>query len=246
MSAQNARERFDPAAPDLTKTLALSRRNRALRDRPGYCRFVFFSTEFLSVVAPCGPAQDRSIRLRFSPFENASNDPNAEYLSEGISEALINSLTELQQLRVIARSTAFHYKGKDVDPKKIGEDLKVATVLTGRVRQMQDALSVQVDFIDAMTGAQLWGAAYDRKISDVVAVKQAIAYEVTQKLKLKLSGEEERRLVKRDTANAEAYQSTCADVISGIGEPRMDSTRRLWNFNRRSSAIQISPSAMSD
>ena len=66
------------------------------------------------------------------PFENASNDPNAEYLSEGISEALINSLTELQQLRVIARSTAFHYKGKDVDPKQVGRELKVAAVLTGQ------------------------------------------------------------------------------------------------------------------
>ena len=124
------------------------------------------------------------------PFENASNDPSAEYLSEGISEALINSLTELQQLRVIARSTAFHYRGKDVDPRQVGRELKVAAVLTGRVRQMQDALSVQVDLVDASSGAQLWGAAYDRKISDVIAVKQAIAREVTEKLKLKLSGED--------------------------------------------------------
>src|SRR6267154_2060333 len=140
------------------------------------------------------------------PFENLSDDPNAEYLSEGISEALINSLTELHQLRVITRSTAFHYKGKDVDPRRVGRELQVATVLTGRVRQMQDALSVQVDLVDASTGAQLWGEAYDRKISDVIAVKQAIAREVTQKLKLKLSSEEQRRLVKRDSTNAEAYQ----------------------------------------
>jgi TolB-like protein/Tfp pilus assembly protein PilF len=140
------------------------------------------------------------------PFENASNDPNAEYLSEGISEALINSLAELQQLRVIARSTAFRYKGKDVDPRQIGRELQVATVLTGRVRQMQDALNVQVDLVDANTGAQLWGAGYERKISDVITVKQAIAQEVTEKLKLKLSGEEQRRLIKRDSTNAEAYQ----------------------------------------
>src|SRR3954453_1257586 len=140
------------------------------------------------------------------PFENASDDPSAEYLSEGISEALTNSLTELQQLRVIARSTAFHYRGKDVDPKQVGRELKVAAVLTGKVRQMQDALSVQVDLVDAGTGAQLWGAAYDRKVSDVIAVKQTIAREVTEKLKLKLSGEDERRLVKHDTTNAEAYQ----------------------------------------
>ena len=140
------------------------------------------------------------------PFENLSNNPDAEYLSEGISEALINSLTELQQLRVIARSTAFHYKSKDVDPRRIGRELQVATVLTGRVRQRQDALNVQVDLVDVNTGAQLWGAGYDRNISDVIAVKQAIAREVTEKLKLKLSGEEQRRLVKRDSTNAEAYQ----------------------------------------
>jgi TolB-like protein len=140
------------------------------------------------------------------PFENASNDPNTEYLSEGISEALINSLSELQQLRVIARPTAFHYRRKDVDPRQVGRELGAAAVLTGKVRQMQDALNVQVDLLDAATGAQIWGAGYDRKIADLVAVKQAIAQEVTAKLKLKLSGEEQRRLVKRDSTNAEAYQ----------------------------------------
>ena len=116
---------------------------------------------------------DKSIAVL--PFENASKDPNAEYLWEGISEALINSLTELQRLRVIARSTAFRYKGKDVDPRRVGRELKVAAVLTGRVRQSQDALSIQVVLVDAVTGAQLWGEEYVRKISDVIAVKQAVA-----------------------------------------------------------------------
>ncbi|KAF5408371.1 MAG: TPR repeat protein [Candidatus Udaeobacter sp.] len=140
------------------------------------------------------------------PFENASNEPNTEYLSEGISEALINSLSELQQLRVIARPTVFRYKPKDVDPRQVGRELGVAAVLTGKVRQMQDALKVQVDLVDAVTGAQIWGAGYDRKITDLVAIKQAIVQEVTAKLKLKLSSEEQRRLVKRDSTNAEAYQ----------------------------------------
>ena len=140
------------------------------------------------------------------PFENASKDPNAEYLSEGISEALINSLTELQRLRVVARSTAFQYKGKDVDPRRVGRELQVASVLTGRVRQSQDVLSIQVDLVDAVTGAQLWGEEYVRKISDVIAVKQAIAREVTAKLKLKLTGEEQRRLAKGDSTNTEAYR----------------------------------------
>jgi serine/threonine protein kinase/tetratricopeptide (TPR) repeat protein len=140
------------------------------------------------------------------PFENATNEPSAEYLSEGISEALINSLSELQQLRVIARPTAFRYQGKNVDPGQAGRELGVTAVLTGKVRQMQDALNVQVDLVDAATGAQIWGAGYDRKIPDLVAVKQAIAQEVTAKLKLKLSSEEQRRLVKHDSTNPEAYQ----------------------------------------
>ena len=147
---------------------------------------------------------DKSIAVL--PFENASNEPNTEYLSEGISEALINSLSELQQLRVIARPTAFRYKAKDVDPRQVGRELGVAAVLTGKVRQMQDTLNVQVDLVDAVTGVQIWGAGYNRNIADLVAVKQAIAQEVTAKLKLKLSSEEQRRLVKHDSTNAEAYQ----------------------------------------
>src|SRR6266480_708335 len=140
------------------------------------------------------------------PFENASNEPNTDYLAEGISEALINSLSELQQLRVIARPMAFRYKQKDVDPRQVGRELGVAAVLTGKVRQMQDALNVQVDLVDSVTGAEIWGAGYDRKIADLLAVKQAIAQEVAAKLKLKLSSEEQRRLIKRDSTNAEAYQ----------------------------------------
>jgi TolB-like protein/Tfp pilus assembly protein PilF len=154
--------------------------------------------------SPAAVSSAKSIAVL--PFENASNEPNTEYLSEGISEALINSLSELQQLRVIARPMAFRYKQKDVDPRQVGRELGVAAVLTGKVRQMQDALNVQVDLVDAATGAEIWGAGYDRKIKDLLAVKQAIAQEVTAKLKLKLSSEDQRRLVKRDSTNAEAYQ----------------------------------------
>jgi TolB-like protein/Tfp pilus assembly protein PilF len=138
---------------------------------------------------------------------NASNDPNTDYLSDGISESLINSLTELQQLRVIARSTAFRYKGKEVDPQQLGRELNVRAVLMGRVRQSGDALDIQVDLVDAITGAQLWGEEYERKVSDVLSVKQAISREVTEKLRLKLSGKEQQQLVKHDTTNSDAYQS---------------------------------------
>jgi TolB-like protein/Tfp pilus assembly protein PilF len=140
------------------------------------------------------------------PFQNVTNDPNLEYLSDGIAESLINSLTQLQQLKVMARATAFRFKGKDIDPQQVGRQLNVHTVLMGRVRQTGDTLNVQVDLVDAQTGAQLWGEEYERKISEVVDVKQAIAREVTEKLRLKLSGDQQQQLAKRDTTNAEAYQ----------------------------------------
>jgi len=140
------------------------------------------------------------------PFENATHNADTEYLSDGISEALINSLSELQQLKVIARSTAFRYKGKQIDPQEVGRELKVRTVLMGVVRQAGDRLNVQVDLVDAVTGAQLWGEEYERKLADVLAVKQALVREVTEKLRLKLTGEQQQRLTQRDTTNPEAYQ----------------------------------------
>jgi serine/threonine protein kinase/tetratricopeptide (TPR) repeat protein len=140
------------------------------------------------------------------PFVNEGGDANTEYLSDGISEALINSLTQLQQLRVVARSTAFRYKGREIDARVVGHDLSVKAVLTGRVRQLGETLNVQVDLVDATTGAQLWGGEYERKASDALFVKQEIAWKVMAKLRLKLSGEEQQQLVKRDTTNAEAYQ----------------------------------------
>jgi serine/threonine protein kinase/Tfp pilus assembly protein PilF len=140
------------------------------------------------------------------PLTNVSGDSSADYLSDGISEALINSLTELQQLRVIARTTAFRYKGKDVDPLAVGRELKVRAVLMGRMRQIGDTLNIQVDLVDAATGAQLWGKEYERKVSDILSVKRLIARDVTGKLRLGLSGQQQQKLSKGDTANPEAYE----------------------------------------
>ena len=152
---------------------------------------------------PTGPPE-KSIAVL--PFENAIHDADTEYLSDGIAEALINSLTELRQLKVIARSTAFRYKGKQIDPQGVGRELNVGTVLMGVVRQAGDKLNVQVDLVDATTGAQLWGQEYERKLADVLAVKQALVREVTEKLKVKLTGEQQQRLTQRDTTNPDAYQ----------------------------------------
>ena len=154
------------------------------------------------------PAGDDAIdSIAVLPLSNAGGDPNLDYLSDGVSESLINSLSQLQRLRVTARSTAFRYKGKESDPQQVGRDLNVRAVLMGRVRQMGDSLNIQVDLVDAKTGAQLWGEEYNRKLSDILAVKQDISREITDKLRLKLTGDEQKQIARRDTTNAEAYQS---------------------------------------
>ena len=109
------------------------------------------------------------------PFVNASGNPDTEYLTDGITETLINSLSQLQGVRVTARSLAFRYKGKDVDPLKAGNDLKVRTVITGRVTMRGNVLVVQSDLIDVTNGSQLWGGQYNRPIADILAVQDEIA-----------------------------------------------------------------------
>ena len=170
----------------------------------GLLAFNLFRTNPTPTPITAAPNTDKSIAVL--PFDNATGNTDTEYLSDGISEALINSLTELQQLKVIARSTAFRYKGKQIDPQGVGRELKVRTVLMGVVRQAGDRLNVQVDLVDATTGAQLWGQEYERKLADVLAVKQALVREVTEKLRLKLTGEQQQRLTQRDTTNPDAYQ----------------------------------------
>jgi serine/threonine protein kinase/Tfp pilus assembly protein PilF len=140
------------------------------------------------------------------PFENASGDPNTEYLSDGITESIINSLSHLPKLRVMARSTVFRYKGQSPDPQKVGGDLNVRTVLTGRVVQRGDLLTIGTELVDVANGWRLWGEQYNRKLSDVVEVQEEIANEISGRLRLSLTGEEKKRLRKKPTLDAQAYQ----------------------------------------
>jgi eukaryotic-like serine/threonine-protein kinase len=140
------------------------------------------------------------------PFANGSRDPNAEYLSDGITESLINSLSRLQELRVAARSTVFHYKGRDTNPQKAARDLNVRAVVTGKLTQRGDSLIVQADLVDASSGAQIWGNRYDRKLTEILAVQEEIAREISEKLQPRLTAPEKGRLGKGSTANTDAYQ----------------------------------------
>ncbi len=140
------------------------------------------------------------------PFANASADPNTEYLSDGITENLINSLSQLPKLRVVPRSRVFRYKGKETDPEKIGRELNVRAVLTGRVTQRGDSLNIQTELVDVAADSQLWGRQYNRKFSEIITVQEEIAKEVSEKLRLRPTGEEQKRLTRRYTENPEAHQ----------------------------------------
>ena len=144
--------------------------------------------------------------LAVLPLTNESGDPNMEYLSDGITESLINSFSQLPQLRVIARTTVFRFKGREVDPQKIGRDLGVDAVLTGKVIRRGDSLIVQAELVEVADGSQLWGEQYNRKPGDILAVQQDIATNIAEKSRLRLTREEQKRLTKRYTENTEAYQ----------------------------------------
>ncbi len=144
--------------------------------------------------------------LAILPLANACSDPGMEYLSEGITESIINSLSQLPKLRVIPRSTVFmRYKGQEVDPQQAGRELNVRAVLTGRVLQLGDSLIVKTELIDVVQQSQLWGEQYRRRLTDIFALQEEIAEEISRKLRLRLTGEERERMVKRYTDNTAAY-----------------------------------------
>jgi len=140
------------------------------------------------------------------PFENVGADPNTEYLSDGITETLMNTLSQLSNLTVMSRSSVFHYKGKDIDPHKAGKELGVKAVLTGRVTQRGDNLQISTELMDVENNSHIWGELYNRKLSDILTVQEEISKEISRQLRLKLVGEEEKKLEKHSTENTEAYQ----------------------------------------
>src|SRR5437667_1577573 len=140
------------------------------------------------------------------PFVNVSADPNIEYLTDGVTDGIISSLSRVPQLRVMARSTVFSYKGREVSAQKIGQELKVDAVLLGRITQRGDTLTIQTDLVSVTDGSELWGEQYNRKVSDLIKVQEDISKEIYDNLRPKLTGQESQQLAKHDTENPEAYQ----------------------------------------
>jgi len=140
------------------------------------------------------------------PFVNATTDPNNDYLSDGLAESLIGSLSQLPNLKVMARSTVFRYKGKEEDPQKIGQALQVSAVLVGRVVQHGDHLAVDADLVNTADGTELWGSHYDRGLADITQVQGDITRDISNRLRIQLTGNEQQRLGRAGTTNAEAYR----------------------------------------
>jgi TolB-like protein len=141
--------------------------------------------------------------LAVLPFTNV--DPDTEYLSDGITESLINRLAQIPSLRVVPRSTVFRYKGRELDPSKVGRQLKVRALLTGKVLQRADLLNVQAELVDVKANAQLWGDRFIRRGADLLDVEDEIARQIVENLRLTLTREDRARLVKRQTDSTEAY-----------------------------------------
>jgi eukaryotic-like serine/threonine-protein kinase len=144
--------------------------------------------------------------LAVLPFTNASADPESEYLSDGITESLINSLSQLPYLKVRSRNTVFHYKGQATDTQKIGRELGVRALLSGRVVHHGNELAVSVELIDAQDDSHIWGAQYSRKLSDIIALPEEIARDTAEKLRLRLSRVEQKQLTKNYATNSDAYR----------------------------------------
>jgi serine/threonine protein kinase/tetratricopeptide (TPR) repeat protein len=151
-------------------------------------------------------ARTRINSVAVLPFANASGDPNTEYLSDGITEGVIDRLSGLPNVKVISRTSAFRYKKRDIEPQKVGRELGVEALVTGRVLQRGDDLSVSVELVDAREDKQLWGEQYSRKLADIASVQQEIASAISGNLRLRLTSEEKTRLARSSATNPEAYQ----------------------------------------
>jgi TolB-like protein/Tfp pilus assembly protein PilF len=155
----------------------------------------------------------RSESLAILPFTYASGDPqlmanaDREYISDGMTESIINNLSQLTNLKVIARSSVFRYKGKDLDVQAIGRELNVRSLVIGRVKQDGDELRIAVELMDVQGNRSIWGATYERKTGDILSVQKEIARNISEKLRLKLTGADQTQLTKTYTDNSDAYQA---------------------------------------
>ena len=183
---------------------APSRSRLGLRSVVGAALAVLVAISLASIYSRGRSGPTNSIAIL--PFVNASGNADMEYLGDGITESLINSLSQAPNLTVMSRNAVFRYKGREADAQDVGRRLKVEAVLAGRVVQRGDNLSISAELIDVQNNRQLWGDQFNRRASDLMAVQEEISTVISQRLQLQLSGEQKQRLARRYTQNVEAYQ----------------------------------------
>ncbi len=172
------------------------------------------------------------------PFLNASGNSDMEFLSDGIAESLIDNLSQIPELRVIARNTAFGYKGKDVNLQKLGREISVDTVLTGRVQQRGDTVTVHADLVNLADGSQLWGERFSRKLTDLPALEESVAKAISDKLRPRLAADVRQRLTKRSTDSSDAYQLYLRGRYFWNKRSKTDFDKSIEYFEQ---AIQVDP-----
>jgi len=172
------------------------------------------------------------------PFVNASGNSEVEYLSDGLTESLITSLSQLPKLSIKARSSVFRYKGKDAPPQQVGKELNVQAILSGRVVQHGNDLTLHIELVDVNTETALWSEDYNRSLTNLVSLPSEIARDVSSKLRLKLSGADEQKLAKNYTANAEAYQAYLKGRFYSDKNTETGLKKGIEYFNQ---AIEIDP-----
>ncbi|MGE5814009.1 MAG: TPR end-of-group domain-containing protein, partial [Acidobacteriota bacterium] len=182
----------------------------APRSRPGMKAVVGAALSVLVVASLAGiyyrDHSGATSSIAILPFVNASGNPDMEYLGDGIAESLINSLSQAPNLAVMSRNAVFRYKGREFDAQEVGQKLNVEAVLAGRVVQRGDTLSISAELIDVRSNRQVWGGRFNRRTADILAVQEEISTEISEHLRLQLTGDQKLRLARRYTQNVEAYQ----------------------------------------
>ncbi|MEO6334872.1 MAG: tetratricopeptide repeat protein, partial [Pyrinomonadaceae bacterium] len=225
----------DPSHP-VSKDHDRSRRKAAIALVAGLVALAAIGAAAYSFYSRDESTQIQSIAVM--PFLNESGNPDVEYLSDGMADSLINSLSQLPKLKVKARSYVFRYKGKDVLPQTVGSELNVQAILNGRIVQRGENLTLYLSLVDALSGDQIWGENYDRKMGDLVSLQTEIARDVSRKLGARLSGADERMLTTPYTANPEAYQNYLRGRYHTMYVTRPELLKAIPYFQK---AIEIDP-----
>jgi serine/threonine protein kinase/Tfp pilus assembly protein PilF len=173
------------------------------------------------------------------PFASSGGNADTDLLSDGLTESLISSLAHVPELKVKSRNSVFRYKGKEVDLEKVGKELTVDALLTGRVARRGDTIQVSAELTNVQDNTEIWGEQYERKAADIIALQQQIAGDIANKLRSKLSGAEKQQVAKQGTQNAEAYQLYVKGRYYWNKRTRPDLTTAISYFNQ---AIDKDPS----